>query len=67
MNLWPFRRKGQVIKPDTGVGIVPDVDQLVGDEVMDLGGGMFVRVADLVCSLDNGGDVPVHRCGGDPT
>ncbi len=61
---WPWRRAERAPQenPVTNSGeaiLVRDVNRLAGDETMNLGGGMFVNVADL---LDfNVGTIPVHR------
>lgn len=44
---WPWRRRRKVLNPGAGAVLVWDTSKLAGDELIDLGGGMFVRVADL--------------------
>lgn len=63
MKLWPFRRRQRHLNPGGEAVLVRDVDQLAGDETMDLGSGLTIRVADLLDSLDSGADIPVHRDG----
>lgn len=58
MIRFPWRRKGQVVNPDGRGAHVEDVAQLVGDEVLDLGGGLYINVADLAGFPDT---IPVLR------
>ncbi len=64
MIRFPWRRKGQVVNPDGRAAFVKDAAQLVGDEVLDLGGGLYVNVADLAGPPDA---IPAHREDGEDT
>ncbi len=47
---WPWRRervRQRVLNPGGDAVLVNDTSKLAGDELLDLGGGKFVRLADL--------------------
>ncbi len=44
---WPWSRR-RVLNPGGDAVLVRDTGSLRGDELMDLGGGRFVRFADLL-------------------
>lgn len=44
---WPWQRRRRVLNPGASAVLVRDTSKLAGDELIDIGGEMFVRVADL--------------------
>lgn len=51
----PFRRK--VLNPGGEAVLIRDTSELASDELLDIGGGRTIRVADLLAGLD---EIPVH-------
>ena len=49
--MWPFKRR-KVLNPDGDAVLIEDTSKLAGDEMIDVGDGRTVRVADLLSGAD---------------